>query len=69
METLQINGRDKEFPDGLPATVADLLVQMEISPATVLVQLEGQTVKREDFTETELSPGQSLEVLRILGGG
>ena len=55
METLQINGRDKEFPDGLPATV--------------LVQIEGQTVKREDFTETKLSPGQSLEVLRILGGG
>lgn len=69
METLQINGRQKEFPDGLPPTVADLLAQMKISPAAVLVQIDGQTVKRDDFGQTKLSPGQSLEVLRILGGG
>ena len=69
METLQINGRDKEFADSIPATVADLLAEMNISPATVLVQIDGETVKREAFAHTTLSSGQSLEVLRILGGG
>ncbi len=69
MEVLKINGQEKEFPDGIPATLGELLAHLDISEATVLVQVDGQVVKREGFGKTKLSSSQSLELLRFVGGG
>ena len=69
MEVLKINGQEKEFPHGIPATLGELLAQLNISQATVLVQIDGQVVKREGFAGTKLSSSQSLELLRFVGGG
>lgn len=69
METLKINGIDKDFPTGLPATLAELLDDLKISQATVVAQINGQIVDRKLFSETKLFSSQSIELLRFVGGG
>lgn len=70
MEALKINGVGKQFPAGqLPSTVAELLEQLDIKAATVVAEVDGQIVERKKFTETKLCNGQSIELVRFVGGG
>ena len=69
MEVLKINGQEKEFPDGIPPTLAELLDKLDISQATVVAQIDGQIVERQAFAQSKLLPGQSIELLRLMGGG
>ena len=69
METLQINGTEKQFPDGIPATLAELIDELKINQATVVAQINGQIVDRKLFSETKIFSSQSIELLRFVGGG
>lgn len=68
--TLRINGIDKQFAqDKLPQTLADLLAELKIDQATVVAEIDGRIVERKDFTSAALQPGQSIELVRFVGGG
>ena len=69
MEILKINGQEKEFPDGTPSTLAELLDKLDISQATVVAQIDGQIVERKAFAQTKVLPKQSIELIRLMGGG
>ena len=70
MNVLTINGVQKEFPDNqLPKTVAELLEQMKINAATVVAEIDGEIVRKQHFAETALSSGQTIELVRFVGGG
>ena len=69
MEVLKINGIEKQFPDGLPKTLVELLKQLDIHQATVVAEINGKIVAREDFPQTQLSSGQRIELVRFVGGG
>ena len=69
MEVLMINGKQRAFPDGIPPTIAELLDRLGINKATVVAQLDGEIVAREKLAQTALSSGQSVELIRIMGGG
>ena len=69
MEVLNINGIEKQFPDGLPKTLIELLKQLDIHQATVVAEINGNIVAREDFSQTRVSPGQKIELVRFVGGG
>ena len=69
METLRINGVEKQFPDGVPATLTELLKQLDIDQATVAAQVNDRIVERKKFAETKLSSRESIELLRFVGGG
>ncbi len=70
MGILKINGVDKQFPVGqLPSTVAELLEQLDIKAATVVAEVDGQIVEHKKFAETKLCNGQSIELVRFVGGG
>ena len=69
MEILKINGTEKQFPQGLPTTVAVLLEQLKINEATVAAEVDGEIVERKDFAKTHLQNGQSIELIRFVGGG
>ncbi len=70
MQTLKINGTEKSFSEGqLPTTVAQLLEMLDIKAATVAVELEEQIVERDKFAQTKLTNGQSIELIRFVGGG
>ncbi len=69
MQVLKINGIEKQFPDGLPKTLIELLKQLDIHQATVVAEINGKIIAREDFSQTQVSPGQRIELVRFVGGG
>jgi thiazole synthase len=64
---LQINGEQREFPDGL--TVAGLVAQLGIKPDRVAVELNLEIVPRSSWEATTLKNGDKLEVVHFVGGG
>ena len=69
METLRVNGVEKQFPDGLPQTLTGLLKELNINAATVVAEIGGKIIAKEDFANAALSSGQSIELIRFVGGG
>jgi len=69
METVKINGTEKQFADGLPQTLSELLKELNINVATVVAEIDGKIVAKANFSETPLSSGQSIELIRFVGGG
>jgi thiamine biosynthesis protein ThiS len=64
---LQINGEQRDFPDGL--TVAGLVTQLGIKPDRVAVELNLEIVPRTNWDATSLKNGDKLEVVHFVGGG
>jgi sulfur carrier protein len=69
MEVLKINGVEKQFPAGIPQTLTGLLEQMNINQATVVAEIDDKIIERQNFSQTQLSSGQSIELVRFVGGG
>lgn len=70
MAILKINGREKHFGDGqMPATLMELLDHMQIHHATVVAEINGEVIERNKFTQTPLAEGQTIELVRFVGGG
>ena len=69
-QTLKINGNEKQFPDGeMPANISELLNRMNIDQATVVAEVDGTIIERKNFLGTTLTPGQTIELIRFVGGG
>ena len=69
MSMLKINGVERQYPDGLPASLAQLLEQLHINDATVVAEVDGTIIQRADFSSTVLKQGQAIELIRFVGGG
>ena len=65
--TLNINGEQRDFPDGL--TVATLVAQLGMKPDRVAVELNLEIVPRTQWDTTALKHGDKLEVVHFVGGG
>ncbi|HOO72443.1 MAG TPA: sulfur carrier protein ThiS [Spirochaetota bacterium] len=63
---LKVNGRDIEF-DG--KTVLDLVDHYRLDRGRVVVERNGKIVHRQDIERTLLEEGDSLELVRFVGGG
>ncbi len=69
MEILKINGAEKQFPDGLPHTLSELLAELKINATTVVAEIDGKIIGKENFSKTPLVCGQNIELIRFVGGG
>jgi sulfur carrier protein len=68
MTRLRINGEEAELA---VATIAELLVERGIDPKArfLAVAVNGAVVRRAEWPESALSPGDSVEIVRPLQGG
>jgi sulfur carrier protein len=68
MMRLKINGAAEEVP---ARTVAELLAVRGIDPRTrfVAVAVNGAVVRRAEWSEQVLAPGDDIEIVRPLQGG
>jgi sulfur carrier protein len=64
---LKLNGQARDVETG--ATISDLLMSLQLAEKLVLVELNGQAVQRSDFPATGLEEGDSIEIVRMVGGG
>jgi thiamine biosynthesis protein ThiS len=71
MKSLNVNGVERRFSgEAVPATLSELLRQLDVETAAVAVaEIDGVIVRPEDFARTKLADGQSIELVRFVGGG
>jgi sulfur carrier protein len=65
--TVQVNGEPRELVDGV--TIADVVGSLVDAERGVAVALDGEVVPRSQWSETPLTDGQHVEVLRAVQGG
>ena len=62
-----VNGEALICRDGL--TIQDLLKEMGVVPGTVIVERNAGFVQRSEFQTATVSEGDSLELIKFVGGG
>ena len=62
-----VNGEEIDFYSG--NTVRKLLEQLHLANRPVAVERNGQIVPHATFDQSELSEGDNLEVVTLVGGG
>lgn len=64
---IKVNGGLMEL--STPSSLEELLIQLGVSPLATVVELNGEVILRESFAATELRSGDTIEIVRIVGGG
>lgn len=65
--TITLNGESRSFD--APMTVSTLLDTLGVSPLTVVVEHNGAILERERFGDHTVHDGDTLELIRFVGGG
>ncbi len=65
--TVTVNGAPRAMDDG--ATVLALIQALGLDPMTVAVEHNGAILDRSQHAETPLVDGDTLELVRFVGGG
>ncbi len=64
---LRINGRSVELAQ--PTPLIDYLAGLKVDPRAVAVEVNGHILERSEFAGTTLAQGDSVEIVRMVGGG
>jgi thiazole synthase len=67
MTTITVNAEPRSFT--APLTVAALLAQLGRDPAKLAVEVNRQVVPRGEHAATQLSDGDAVEIVTLVGGG
>jgi sulfur carrier protein len=65
--TIVANG--KPMTIGLPCALPDFIQRLGLDPRIVIVEYNGEPLRREQFAGVALKDGDKLEVVRIVAGG
>ena len=63
-----LNGKEKNL-DKISSTVADLLTVFFKNEKSVIIEVNGKLVGKEQREELELTEGDRVEVIQFMGGG
>ncbi|HET8654584.1 MAG TPA: sulfur carrier protein ThiS [Longimicrobiaceae bacterium] len=64
---IRVNGDERTIPAGL--TVHGLLEHFELQPRLVVVEHNGEILRRERYALVPVAPGDALELVHFVGGG
>jgi thiamine biosynthesis protein ThiS len=64
---LRINGKAVEL--GGPTALLDYLAQLGVEPRAVAVEHNGVILEREAYASATLQNGDTVEIVRMVGGG
>lgn len=67
MIQITINGEPKSIASGM--TVSDLLLELEMNSRAIAVEINRQIQPRHTHQETQINPGDVLEIVTLVGGG
>ena len=67
MIQIELNGETREIAPG--STVTALLAELGLDTRKVAVERNLEIVPKSLYSETELSPGDRLEIVHFVGGG
>ena len=64
---IEVNGDAREVPAGLD--VAALLAHLELHPRMVVVERNGDILRRDALESVAVEPGDRYELVHFVGGG
>jgi sulfur carrier protein len=64
---IKINAKIAEIPQN--SSVQDLLMDRKLAGNSVIVVLNEEIVHREKWASLKFTPGDSLEIIHMIGGG
>jgi sulfur carrier protein len=64
---LTLNGEARDLETC--GTILDLLAALRLTEKMVLIELNGRAVSRVDFGSADLADGDTVEIVRMVGGG
>lgn len=67
MITIHCNGQQRDVADD--TNVADFVKILGFDAKTVVVELDGNILKPDEYASSKLSDGCELELIRFVGGG
>jgi len=67
MTTITLNGKRREAEGS--QTVLSLLQSLNINPKQVAVAINGEVVTRDTWPDAVISEGDTVEIVRAVGGG
>ena len=67
MIRVTINGEEQEFPDVTPLT--KYVSSLGVNTKMIAIAYNGEVLRRDEWNNVTLSDGDSLEVVRAVGGG
>lgn len=62
-----VNGQPKSVAENLSTT--GLIESLGLSPKAVIVEFNGAVIKASELSARQLSAGDRLELIQIVGGG
>jgi len=67
MITITLNGKPRQIEG--PISIADFLQALDINRRQVAVAVNGEVVPRDRWPEARINGGDTVEVVRAVGGG
>ena len=65
---VRLNGQEREYASG--SSLLTVLASLGVEEARhIAVALNGEVKRRDELAKTQLSDGDSIEVVRAVGGG
>ena len=65
--SVRVNGDEREVPAGL--SVAGLLEHLGLHPRMVVVERNGDILRRDALDASPVAPGDRFELVHFVGGG
>jgi len=64
-----ITANGEKIPAEKSCSLHDFLVQRDLPPRSVVVELNGEAVAPSEFSTRQVQPGDRLEIVQIVAGG
>jgi thiamine biosynthesis protein ThiS len=64
---IELNGEEKRLPEAI--TLMELVSFLELVPERLAIELNRSVVRKGDWSATELSDGDRVEIVHFVGGG
>lgn len=64
---VKVNGNISDIPPG--QSLARLLANHDIDPATVVVELNGRIITDREFDKEQIPESATIEIVHFVGGG
>lgn len=66
---IELNGESVELEDGATLVDAAARIGADADARGIAAAVDGEVVPRGEWTRTELTPGQKIEIVRAIQGG
>lgn len=68
-EMMKVNGEERSLADLKSPDIPSLLELYGINPAGVAIEINGQVIPRQKWSDVKLKGEDQVELIRFVGGG